>query len=178
MGTPMKKRGFVHVYTGSGKGKTTASLGLALRACGHGWKVLMIQFMKGNQKCGETLIANQIPHFELVQSGLRSFVDMTHPSDEDRKMAKGGFTKALSAIKNKSYDLIILDEINVAIHFGLVKLEDVVELINSKPDPLELVLTGRNAHPEVVKRADYVSEILDIKHPFHIGETNRLGIEY
>lgn len=173
-----KMRGLIHVYSGPGKGKTTASLGLALRACGHGWRVMMICFMKGDPNYGEVLISGRIPNFKLVQSGLPTFVKKGDPSPEDLRLARNGFDLAKKSIKENSVDLLILDEINVAVDYGLIPLEEVVDFVNGKPDNLELVLTGRYAHPEIVKRADLVSEILEIKHPYQEGIPGREGIDY
>ena len=173
-----KTRGLVHVYSGPGKGKTTASLGLALRACGHGWRVLMICFMKGDPNYGEVLISSKIPNFKLVQSGLPTFVKKGNPSPEDLQLAREGFNLAIKKAKENDIDLLILDEINVAVDYGLIPLEELLEFITRKPDNLELVLTGRHAHPEVVKRADLVSEILEIKHPYKEGVPAREGIDY
>jgi len=173
-----KQKRLVQVYTGPGKGKTTASLGLALRACGHGWKVLMICFMKGGSNYGEVVMSKKIPNFELVQSGLPTFVKKGAPSEEDIRMAHQGFDLAKKALKNKKYDLVILDEINVAVDYGLISLEDVLGLVQNKPDDVELVLTGRHAHPKLVKIADLVSEILEIKHPYQQNIQAREGIEY
>ena len=173
-----KQKRLVQVYTGSGKGKTTASLGLALRACGHGWKVLMICFMKGGSDYGEVRISKKIPNFELIQSGLPTFVKKDAPSEEDIRLARQGFELAKKALKSKKYDLVILDEINVAVDYSLISLEDVLELVKNKPEDVELVLTGRHAHPRLVKIADLVSEILEIKHPYQEGIQAREGIEY
>lgn len=172
------KEGMLQVYTGNGKGKTTAAIGMAIRACGHGWKVLMISFMKGDPSYGEAKMAGRIPNFELIQSGLSSFVKKGNPSREDLKMAREGMEKARKAFGEGKYEMVILDEINVAVNYGLISLESVIELIAQKPKELELVLTGRYAHPEVVKRADMVSEILDIKHPYMKGIVDREGIEH
>jgi len=174
----VERRGLVQVYTGPGKGKTTASLGLALRACGHGWNVLMICFMKGNPSYGEVVISKKIPNFEIVQSGLPTFVKKGAPSDEDIRLARQGFDLAKKALRNKKYDLVILDEINVAVDYGLISLEDVLDLVQNKPDDVELILTGRHAHPKLVKIADLVSEILEIKHPYQEGIQAREGVEY
>ena len=171
-------KGLVHVYTGSGKGKTTASLGLALRACGHGWRVRMICFMKGDPDYGEVLISKNIPNFELIQSGLPTFVKKGEPSEEDLRLARKGFDLAQKTIKEDKIDLLILDEINVAVDYGLLSLEEVIELVENKPKSMELVLTGRYAHPEIVKAADLVSEVLEIKHPYRQGIESREGIDY
>lgn len=174
----VQKQGLVQVYSGPGKGKTTASLGLALRACGHGWNVLMICFMKGDPSYGEALISDKIPNFKLVQSGLPSFVKKGDPSPEDLRLARQGFEQAKKALKDDRLDLLILDEINVAVDYGLLPLEEVLDFIQNKPDRLELVLTGRYAHPEIVKTADLVSEILEIKHPYQQGRQSREGIDF
>lgn len=176
--TSQKERGLVQVYSGHGKGKTTASLGLALRACGHGWRVLMICFMKGDPNYGEALIAGKIPNFALVQSGLPTFVKKGAPSSEDLRLAREGFEQAKKALKDDKLDLLILDEINVAVDYGLLTLEEVLDLIQNKPNRLELVLTGRYAHPEIVKMADLVSEILEIKHPYQQEQESREGIDF
>ena len=168
----------IHVYSGPGKGKTTASLGLALRACGHGWKVRMICFMKGDPDYGEVKIAKSIPGFELVQSGLPTFVKKGEPSEEDLRLAREGLELAKKTIEEGEHDLLILDEINVAVEYGLIPLEEVVTLMENKPKNLELVLTGRYAHAEIQKRADLVSEILEIKHPYTQGIPGREGVDF
>lgn len=173
-----ERKGLVQVYTGAGKGKTTAALGLAMRACGHGRKVLMICFMKGDPNYGEVRISRKIPNFTLIQSGLPTFVKKGHPSEEDVQLAREGFRKAQNALKQKSYDLVILDEVNVAVDYGLLSLQEVMDLIQKRPASVELVLTGRYAHPEMVKSADLVSEIVEIKHPFQKGISSREGIDF
>ncbi len=173
-----ERRGTVQVYTGDGKGKTTASLGLALRAVGHGLAVYMIQFMKGSRNYGELISAEKLPGFVIEQSGRDEFVDRDNPAPVDVEFARAGLEKARHALTGGGYDVVILDEINVALDFGLVSLEDVFALIDAKPDNVELVLTGRAAHPEIVKRADLVSEVLNIKHHYDAGVEAREGIEY
>lgn len=172
------KKGLVHIYTGAGKGKTTAALGLAIRACGQGWRVLIIQFMKCNSDCGEIKVINQISNIDLIQTGLPTFVQKGNPSARDISIAREGLVKAQQAVESGKYDLIILDEINIALHFDLIQLKDVIQLIEKKEEHVELVLTGRHAHPELVKLSDYVSEILDINHPYQQGVKMRRGIEY
>ena len=171
-------KGLIHVYTGPGKGKTTAALGLAMRACGHDWRVLMICFMKGDPNYGEVKISSALSNFELIQSGLPTFVKKGDPSEEDLRLAREGFQRAKDAVADKTLDLLILDEMNVAIDYGLIPLDDVLHLIQSKHDDLELVLTGRYAHPELVKKADLVSEVLEIKHPYQQGIPGREGVDY
>ncbi len=172
------KKGLIHIYTGTGKGKTTSALGLAVRASGQGWRILIIQFMKCNSDSGEIKVINHIENIDVIQSGLPSFVKKGNLSEEDIRLAQEGLVKAQQAADSGKYDLIILDEVNVAIHFGLIQLKDVIYLMKNKSEHIELILTGRYAHPELVKLADYVSEILDIKHPYHQGMEMRQGIEF
>jgi len=168
----------IQVYTGNGKGKTTAALGLALRACGHGRRVVMIQFMKGDIEYGEVKIAPNIPGFELHQFGLPTFVDKGNPSDEDLRLAKEGFEFAKAAIENGDFDIVILDEIDVAVDFGLNPLDELLRLLDDVPADMEVVLTGRYAANEIIERADLVTEMREIKHPFQKGIYAREGIEY
>ncbi|MGD2248528.1 MAG: cob(I)yrinic acid a,c-diamide adenosyltransferase [Candidatus Methanofastidiosia archaeon] len=166
----------VQVYTGNGKGKTTAALGLAMRAAGHGFTVYMIQFMKGQINYGELKTAELIPELEIKQFGRPEFVSKENPDPEDIKLAKKGLEHAKKIIFSQEYDIIILDEINVAVDFNLIKEKDVITLIKEKPDTVELVLTGRKCPREIVKIADYVTEMLEIKHPFTEGTMARKGI--
>jgi cob(I)alamin adenosyltransferase len=160
------EKGLVQVYTGNGKGKTTAALGLALRAVGHEMKVLVIQFMKGDINYGE-----------IKSKGQKTFVSKNHIDPVDLKLAQEGFLLAKKAIESKEYDVVILDEINQAIDYGLVPLSDLLKLIDSKPETVELILTGRNAKPEVMERADLVTEMVDRKHYYDKGVQARKGIE-
>lgn len=169
---------FVHVYTGNGKGKTTAALGLAMRAAGHGLKVQMIQFMKGKINYGELETARLIPHFEIKQYGRPDFVSKEHPDPEDVRLAREGFAYAREVVLSREYDLVILDEINVAMDFNLISEGDVLSLIAERPPTVELVLTGRNCPRAVVKAADYVTEMLEIKHPYQTGVQARKGVEW
>jgi len=171
------EKGYVHVYTGSGKGKTTAALGLGLRAIGAGFKVYMIQFMKG-RRYSELDAVENIPNFTISQYGRDEFVSKENPKQIDIDLAQKGFAHAKNIIKNGKYDLVILDEINVAVDYNLISLKDIIELINEKPEKLELVLTGRYAHPEIVKSADIVTEMLEIKHPYQEGVNARKGIDF
>ena len=171
------EKGLVQVYTGNGKGKTTASLGLALRAIGRGMKVCMIQFMK-NAKYGEILTAEKLSNLKIVQYGRNCFVNKEKPEKIDVELAHDGLKHAKQIIMGGEYDLVILDEINVALNFKLVSLEDVLGLIRNKPAHVELVLTGRYADKKIVEIADLVTEMLDIKHPFREGVQIREGIDY
>jgi cob(I)alamin adenosyltransferase len=169
--------GTVQVFTGNGKGKTTAALGCGLRAAGHGLKVLMLQFMKG-RPYGELYAVKNVPGFEIAQYGRDSFVDKDKPAREDVELALKGFERAVQAVRSGEYDLVILDELNIAVDYGLVPLEETLSLIQNKPAHVELILTGRYAHPEIQRIADTVTEMLDIKHHFSSGMEAREGIEY
>ncbi len=168
----------LQVYTGDGKGKTTAALGLALRASGHGWKVRIIQFMKGSPDYGEVEAVKHVPGLEFTQTGLPTFVERGNPSREDLAEAQRGLELARAAVASGAYRMLILDELNVAIDYGLVKLADALALIDSCPRDLELVLTGRGAKREVIERAALVSEVREVKHPYQLGIVNRVGVDY
>ena len=171
-------RGLVIVITGNGKGKTTAAFGQALRAVGQGYKVLIVQFMKG-RKYGEFIAAEKyLPRLTIHRCGLDSFVMRDNPAAVDIGLAQKGFEFAKKAIAGDKYNMIILDEINVAVDFKLVDLKQVVEMIKNKPPALDLILTGRYAAKEIIKLADTVSEIKEIKHHYAAGIKDRAGIEY
>jgi cob(I)alamin adenosyltransferase len=171
-------RGLVIVITGNGKGKTTAAFGQALRAVGQGYKVLIVQFMKG-RKYGEFVAAEKyLPRLTIHRSGLDSFVMRDNPAAVDIELAQQGFELAKNAIAGGKYNMVILDEINVAVDFKLVDLKQVVEMIKNKPPALDLILTGRYAVKEIIKLADTVSEIKEIKHHYAAGIKDRAGIEY
>ena len=171
------EKGFVHIYTGNGKGKTTAAIGLGIRATGEGLKVYMIQFMKGRRYSESDALKN-MKNFTVVQFGRDKFVSKENPEQIDIDLARKGFEHAKEIIKNGEHDLIILDEINVAVDFKLIPLKDVLKLMDEKPEKVELVLTGRYSHPDMVKQADLVSEILEIKHPYQNGIQSRKGIDW
>lgn len=166
----------VQVYTGNGKGKTTAAIGLAVRACGHGFTVYMIQFMKGRINYGELETAKLIPNFEIKQFGRPEFVSKENPDPVDIKLAQEGFEHARKIIFSQKYDIVILDEINVAMDFNLISQDEVLTLIKERPKTVELVLTGRHCPREIVRIADYVTEMLEIKHPYSEGTLAREGI--
>ena len=171
------EKGLVHIYTGPGKGKTTAALGLGLRAAGAGNKVHVVQFMKG-RRYSEIDSIEKLPNFTISQHGRDEFVSKENPEKIDIDLAQNGFSYAKEIVKSGKYDLIILDEINVAIDFNLISLEDVLKLINEKPKKLELVLTGRYADPKLIQIADVVTEMLEIKHPYQRGIMARKGIDF
>ena len=170
--------GLVQVYTGNGKGKTTAALGLALRACGHGLRTYVGQFLKG-QAFGELTSASRLASCLTIDqygSPGRFHPDALGP--EDRKATHEGLEKARHALCDAHFDLVILDEIHVAISCGLLSEHDVLDLIDSKPVETELVLTGRNAPASILDRADLVSEVIEVRHPLSRGIQARPGIEY
>jgi cob(I)alamin adenosyltransferase len=169
-------RGYVHVYTGDGKGKTTAAFGLALRAAGHGRHVFVGQFMKGrpsgeiNALAGSPLI--HVEQFgELAGGGSREAKD-------ERARARGGLDRARLAIASGNYDLVVLDEIDVALALNLLTVADVVQVIGERPRHVELVLTGREAPRPIVELADLVTEMREVKHYYRQGVAARVGIEY
>lgn len=178
-----EQRGYIQIYTGNGKGKTTASLGLAMRALGRNWKVLVIMFTKGGSNYGEltsfrnlsTEISNNLT---IVQAGLDRIVYANNKNDDDEKEIKEGWELAKKAIQNNEYQLIILDEINIAIDLNILDIQEVVDVLKNKPANMEIVMTGRNAHPKAVEIAHLVSEIMPVKHYWDIGITARKGIEF
>lgn len=168
----------IQVYTGNGKGKTTAALGQALRALGHGHKVFMIQFMKG-RAYGELLACQKcLPDFTIVMSGRDQFVKKGDPEEVDLRMAREGFELAKKVVQEGRHQMLILDEINVAVDYGLLPLQEVLDFLRSCPPEMEVVCTGRYAPPELVELADLVSEVREIKHHYRQGVQMREGIEY
>ena len=171
-------RGLVMVITGNGKGKTTSAFGQALRAVGQGLKVFIVQFMKG-RNYGEFVAAEKyLPRLTIIRTGLDSFVMRDRPAPIDIELAQQGFESAKKAVGSGKYDMVILDEINVAVDFKLIPLEDLIALITHKPPALDLILTGRYAAKAVIKLADTVSEVKEIKHHYAAGIKDRAGIEY
>ena len=177
----MTEDGLVIVYTGGGKGKTTAALGMALRAIGYQHKVCMIQFIKGSWHYGEMDSSKKLtPEFELIAAG-KGFVgilDDTSPKEEHEKYAKEAMKICQEKILSGKFDLVILDEINYAVNLGLINIESVIELIKSKPQKLDLVLTGNHAKQEIIDLADLVTEMKEIKHPYQAGIKAKKGIDF
>ncbi|MBN2493102.1 MAG: cob(I)yrinic acid a,c-diamide adenosyltransferase [Deltaproteobacteria bacterium] len=172
------EHGFIHVYTGDGKGKTTAALGQAFRAVGHNLKTLMIMFMKGNIEYGELETARRLaPFMEIREMGRETFVSRENPEAIDIQWAQDGMKLARKIIRDGAHDLVILDELNVAVDYKLVTVEDVLELFRVKPAHVELILTGRSAHEKIIEAADMVTEMKLIKHYFDKGVEARVGIE-
>ena len=168
----------LQIYTGNGKGKTTASLGLATRFLGHHKNVCIIQFMKKNIEYGEITFFEKIPNIDIIQFGTPDFVDKKQPKQIDIDEAVKGFEKAKEVILSKKYDMVILDELNVALDFDLVSLEEVLPFIKENKDELELVITGRYAPEELLEIADLVTEMKEIKHYFANDISAREGTEY
>jgi cob(I)alamin adenosyltransferase len=168
----------IQVYTGNGKGKTTAALGQALRAMGHGMKVFMVQFMKG-RTYGELLTCEQcLPDLTIVMSGRDEFVKKGEPEEIDVRMAREGFELAQRVVDDGKHQMLILDEINIAMDYGLLPLPQVLDFLRSCPRELEVICTGRYAPPELVDMADLVSEVREVKHHYQSGVEMRKGIEY
>ena len=177
------KHGYIQIYTGDGKGKTTASLGLAMRALGRNWKVLIVMFTKGGNDYGELNSFRELSpkisdNLKIIQASLDRIVYINNDTEEDIKLIKQGWEYAKKAIQNDEYQLIILDEANIAIDLGILDVDEVLEVLKNKPEEMEIVLTGRNAHPKVIEIAHLVSEIKPIKHYWDPGIAARTGIEY
>jgi cob(I)alamin adenosyltransferase len=176
--TAKNGKGLVQVFTGDGKGKTTAALGAILRAAGHGLNIFIIFFIKGNYAYGEFNTLTKLPNVRLASFGLRQFFTSTSINPEEKKQAEAALAVAREAINSGHYDLVVLDEINVALDFHLIEMDDVITLIKNKPSHVELILTGRHADTRLIEMADLVTEMVNIKHPFDKGVKARQGIEY
>lgn len=169
-------KGYVHIYTGDGKGKTTAALGLAIRAAGAGMKVFLAQFIKGRQYSELNTLSKLADQITVEQFGLPRFLN-GKPSVPDIEAARYGLGRVKSAIQSGRYNVIIIDEGNVAVTYGLISKQDLLEIIEMKPENLELIITGRDALPEIIDRADLVTEMKAVKHYFNKGVDARRGIE-
>ena len=176
--TGKSEKGLVQVFTGNGKGKTTAALGTVLRAAGHGLRVFIVFFMKGNYDYGEYSTLSKLPNVDMVSFGFRQLTDPTNIKPEEMEQARLALAAAREAVLSTNYDLVVLDEVNVALGFDLIKLDEVVKLIKDKPSDMELILTGRYADSELIEMADLVTEMVKVKHPFDKGIKARKGIEY
>jgi cob(I)alamin adenosyltransferase len=169
-------KGYIQVYTGDGKGKTTAALGLAVRAAGAGLKVFIAQFIKMGEYSEISALKRFSDLITIEQYGLGRFIKGT-PSPGDIQAAQKGLERIKNIIDSREYHVIILEEANVAVTCGLFSVEDLLKIIDTKPDDLEIVITGRNAMPEIIERADLVTEMKEIKHYYQKGVQARVGIE-
>mgnify|MGYP001163492206 FL=1 len=177
----MSEKGLVIVYTGNGKGKTTAALGMALRAVGYEHKVCMLQFIKGSWHYGEMDSSKKLePNFELIPvgKGFVGILDDNSPREEHEKYAAEAVKICREKIFSGKYDVVILDEVNYAINLDLIDVQDIIKIIKEKPFELDLVLTGRNVREEIVELADLVTEMKEIKHPFKSGIKAKKGIDF
>ncbi|HJX13041.1 MAG TPA: cob(I)yrinic acid a,c-diamide adenosyltransferase [Dehalococcoidales bacterium] len=171
-------KGLVQIFTGNGKGKTTAALGTILRAAGHGLKVFIIFFMKGDYAYGEYKTLASLPNVAVSSFGFRKLTDPTNITPEEKEQARLALAAAREAVNSGRYDLVVLDEVNVALGWGLIEPEEVIQLVRDKPAGVELILTGRYADSRLVEMADLVTEMVKVKHPFDKGIKARKGIEY
>ncbi len=175
----MEKKGIVLVFTGEGKGKTTAALGLGLRACGHGAKILMVQFRKSDPTYGEIqAIRKFLPNFTVIQSERSRITGRSGIKDEDLADARKVFRLGKEALLSGQYDLVIFDEVNFALDFSLLREEDVLNMLEKRPLHVDVVLTGRGAPKSIIEAAHLVSEVKEIKHHYKAGVPARSGIEY
>lgn len=196
--TPPRRLGLLHIYTGEGKGKTTSALGMALRAVGGGLKVIMIQFLKTSNRYGELTGAERLsPGFKIVQMGpecvrlakdpsaaedcigcMKCHVDPENPRVADLDAARKALEFAEECLCSGEYDIVMLDEVNYAINFGLLTIDEVADTLERRHETVEVVLTGREAHPRLLDMADYVTEMKEVKHPWRDDTGARKGIEY
>lgn len=172
------KEGFVHVYTGDGKGKTTTAFGLAMRAIGHGYSVNIIQYLKGEYDYGEVKASKNLPNLQVKRFGTLDFVNPEEKSEKDIEQARKAFDYSRKIVTSGKWDVVILDEINVALDFGLFQIEEVLDLIEKKPKNVELILTGRYAPHQIIKAADIVTYMRQVKHVFNQGVAPREGVDY
>lgn len=170
-------KGLIQVYTGEGKGKTTAALGLALRAAGRNMKVLMVQFMK-KWDYGELHSIKLIPNITLETFGTKEFVYKGKAKKIDYEEAEKAFSFGIKGMQSGNYDIVIFDELNMALYYELLDLKEVIQKIKGKPDNVEVIITGRRAPIEIIEIADLVTEMKEIKHPYQKGIEARRGIEY
>ena len=176
--TEQNGKGLVQVFTGNGKGKTTAALGTILRAAGHGLRIFIVFFMKNDYGYGEFNTLSLLPNVKMSSFGFPQFTDPADIKPEEIEQARLALAAARDAALSGNYDLVVLDEVNVALDFHLIELDEVVQLVRDKPPHLELILTGRNADTKLIEMADLVTEMANVKHPFDKGVKARKGIEY
>jgi cob(I)alamin adenosyltransferase len=172
-------KGLVQIFTGSGKGKTTAALGTVMRAAGHDLKICVIFFIKGESSIGEYRTLAKLPNVKVQNFGLRHFIYKNNEvNPEEKAQAQAALAAAREAVTGGNYDLVVLDEINVAVFFKLIEVDEVLQLVKDKAPRIELILTGGNADSRLIEAADLVTEMVKIKHPFDKGIEARKGIEF
>ncbi|MBI2854490.1 MAG: cob(I)yrinic acid a,c-diamide adenosyltransferase [Chloroflexi bacterium] len=171
------KEGLVEVFTGNGKGKTTSALGIVMRAVGHGLRVCIVYFMKGDYPYGEQAVLAKMPNVSFYRFGFLEFCDPNNVKEEEKEQARRALQTARDAMMSGKYDVVVLDEVNVAAAWKLIGVNDVVSLIKDKPEKVELILTGRGADQRVVDLADLVTEMVKVKHPYDRGILSRAGID-
>ena len=172
-------KGLVSIFTGDGKGKTTAAIGTAVRAAGHGLRVFIVFFAKGNQfSNGEAKALSRLPNITIASYKHKGWIDKENITPEEKEQAQSALASAREAMHSGKYDLIVLDEINIVINYNMVSLDEMVNFINDKPANVELILTGRYAEPKLVQMADLVTEMLAVKHPYNSGVKARPGFDY
>ena len=170
--------GIIEVFTGNGRGKSSAALGIVIRALGHGLRVHIIYFMKGDYPYGEQKVLSRLPNVTFATFGYKEFVDPANVKPEEKEQAEEAFKEARRAVLSREYDLIVLDEINVAVAWKLVDSQKVIDLIKEKPEEVELILTGRYADGRITHLADLVTEMVEVRHPYQKGITSRKGFDY
>ena len=170
-------RGYIHVYTGNGKGKTTAALGLTLRAVGAGKKVFFAQFVKGQRYSEVKAIEQYLPDAQIKQYGLDCFI-WKKPTQADIDTAREGLREVEEIIRSGKYDMVVLDEANIAIFYGLFSVQELIDVVTRKPTDTEIIITGRYAAPELIEIADLVTEMKEVKHYYNQGVEARIGIEH
>lgn len=174
---PLRK-GLVQIFTGEGKGKTSAALGTVVRALGHGLRVCIIVFMKGDYPYNEWTFFSQMANVRIERFGFRTFTDPANVKEEEKEQARQALAAAREVMLSGGFDLVVLDEVNVAAAWNLVEREEVVRLVRDKPPQVELILTGRYADPKLIDLADLVTECRKIKHPYDRGIKARAGIDF
>lgn len=176
--SPPVRKGLVQIFTGDGRGKTTAAIGTIIRALGHGLKVYIAFFMKGDYAYGERQILSKLPGVTMEGFGSSHFIDPASIKPEEREAARQALEAARQAMLSGEYDVVVLDEVNIAVDFKLLEVGVVLDFVEAKPEAVELILTGRRADKELVRVADLVTECLKIKHPYDGGIEAREGFEY
>jgi cob(I)alamin adenosyltransferase len=176
--TRQDRIGLIQVYTGDGKGKTTAALGLALRAAGNGMRTYIGQFLKGRRYGEMESIQRLAPYVTLEQYGLNDWVHVDSATPDQRAAAQEGLSQIRQALTSGEYDIVIADEVNIALYFGLLTQEQVIQLMDARPPYVELVLTGRRAPDAIIERADLVTEMREVRHPYQQGIAARPGTEF